>query len=644
MRKTIASILAALLSIGCSAGALASSSPIAPTDVGALEAFVDGAIRPLMKNHNSPAGALAIVRNGQLVLAKGYGFQNAEQRIPVDPARSLFRAGSVSKVFTWVAVMQLVEQGKLDLDRDINSYLRDFQIDAAFGQPITLRHIMTHTAGFEDGRVGYLVVDDVKRLVPLAEAMRRYQPKRVNPPGVQTSYSNYATALAGLIVANVSGMSYNEYVARHIFEVLRMEHSTFDEPLPEHLVTDMTQPYMAAQGRYQRGYFELISGFGPAGALSTTATDMARFAQAILNGGELDGRRILQPDTLEQMLTRSFAQDERLAGMGLGFYEKDINGTRVWGHAGAMPFFHSDLVIDRQHDLAFFTSFAAFGGAVVNSAFSQAFYDQYYPAALAAVPVPPEDFASRADRFAGTYLPWRASFSKFEKIRELLSNGLRVVPMPDRTLLLVADTGAKRYVEVERNLFREQDPDIVYSVAASRPRLMAFQEDAGGNIVGLALDGRPYTSSYKAALHQTGRFSKNLVSVSTAIFVAVLLGALARCIYRPPAAAADRRARRIALGCAVVNLAVLGFGATVLPRVLLNEYAEFSTAFRIFMWTPLLVVIAALLMSWQTTIAWRHAILSGWWERVRFSAVTLSCLCMCWFYWYWNLLGPRYFG
>jgi len=644
VKPTVTAVLAALLSILLSKSLQASSAPAEPIDAGALEAFVDGAVRPLMKNHNSPAGTLAIVKNGQLMLARGYGFQDVERRIPVDPARSLFRAGSVSKVFTWVAVMQLEEQGRLDLDQDINSYLRNLQIEPAFGQPITLRHIMTHTAGFEDGRVGYLVVDKVQRLLPLAEAMRRYQPKRVNPPGVQASYSNYATALAGLIVANVAGMSYNEYVARHIFEVLGMEHSTFDEPLPDHLVADMTAPYIAAQGRYQRGYFELISAFGPAGALSTTATDMARFAQAILNGGELDGRRILKPETVERMLTRTFAQDDRLVGMGLGFYEKEINGTRVWGHAGAMPFFHSDLVIDRQHDLAFFTSFAAFGGAVVNAAFSQAFYDQYYPAATEPPPIPPEDFASRADRFAGTYLPWRASFSKFEKIRELMSNGLRVVPMPDRTLLLVADTGAKRYVEIDRNLFKEQDPDIVYGVAASRPRLMAFQEDAGGNVMGLTLDGRPYASSYKAALHQTGRFSKKLVSVSAAIFVAVLLGALARRIYHPRSVAADRRARRIALACAAVNLGVLGFGAAVLPKVMLNEYAEFPAAFHIFMWATVLVVATALLMLWQTLLAWRYRMLSGWWERVRYSTVTLSCLCMCWFYWYWNLIGPQYFA
>lgn len=642
MRNTAASILAVLVSAVCSTSVLASALAD-PADASALGAFVDGAVRPLMKNHNSPAGAVAIVKGGRLVLAKGYGFQDLARRIPVDPARSLFRAGSVSKLFTWVAVMQLVEQGKLDLDRDVNGYLWDLKIDKAFDEPITLRHIMTHTAGFEDGRVGYLVVDSVKRMMSLGEAMRQYQPERVTPPGTQASYSNYATALAGLIVENVSGVNYNEYVARNIFDVLGMKHSTFDEPLPERLGADMTNPYLVAQGRYQRGYFELISGFGPAGALSTTATDMARFAQAILNGGELEGRRILKQDTVERMLTRAFAQDDRLVGMGLGFYEKDINGTRVWGHAGAMPFFHSDLVIDRGHDLAFFTSFAAFGGAVVNAAFSQAFYDQYYPAPVAETPLPPEDFASRADRFAGTYLPWRASFSKFEKVRELMSNGLRVVPMPDRTLLLVADTGSKRYVEVARNLFKEQDPGIVYSVAASRPRMVAFQEDAHGDISGLALDGRPYTSSYKAAAYQTARFSRNLVFVSAAIFAAVLFGALGRRVYRRSTESADRPARRVALASSAVNLAVLGFGAAVLPKVLSNEYAEFTLAFRVFMWTPFLVVGAALLMSWQTVRVWRYATLSGWCERVRYAMAMLSCVSMCWFYWYWNLMGPHYF-
>lgn len=184
------------------------------------EAFVDGLVLPLMKNNNSPSGTVAIVKGGKLIFAKGYGFQDVAKQIPVVANQTLFRPGSVSKLFTWVAVMQMVEQGKLDLDADINSYLKTFQIKNTFpGKSITMRHIMTHTSGFEDGALGYLIINDPARIMPLADAMARYQPERVNPPGVQTAYSNYATSVAGLIVANLSGLAFADYIKKNIFDI-----------------------------------------------------------------------------------------------------------------------------------------------------------------------------------------------------------------------------------------------------------------------------------------------------------------------------------------------------------------------------------------------------------------------------------------
>src|SRR5690606_36544910 len=201
-----------------------------------------------------------------------------------------------------------------------------FRIREAFDAPITLRHIMTHTAGFEDGGLGYLIIDDPGRIMPLREAMERYQPDRVNPPGKQTAYSNYATALAGLIIENVSGLPFADYVRQHIFDPLGMERSTFAEPLPEPLAAHMAKSYAVEAGRFVEKPFEIISNFAPAGAQSASATDMLRFAEAILNGGGLAGRRILEADTVQQMLTRAFSHDGRLAGIALGFYETDING------------------------------------------------------------------------------------------------------------------------------------------------------------------------------------------------------------------------------------------------------------------------------------------------------------------------------
>jgi CubicO group peptidase (beta-lactamase class C family) len=175
-----------------------------------LESFVDGVVQPLMANNNSPSGTVAIVKNGEIILAKGYGFEDLAAQKPVDPYTTLFRPGSVSKLFTWVAVMQLVEQRRLDLDTDVNEYLESFRIKDTFAKPITLRHILTHTPGFEDGGLGYLIIDDAEKAVTLREAMERYQPARVNPPGTHTAYSNYATSLAGLIVENVSGVQFND--------------------------------------------------------------------------------------------------------------------------------------------------------------------------------------------------------------------------------------------------------------------------------------------------------------------------------------------------------------------------------------------------------------------------------------------------
>src|SRR5690606_11857991 len=230
-------------------GATAGAAPADLDDRAALESFVHGLVGPMMKANSSPSGTVAISLRGELIFEKGYGYQDVETRIPVDPAKTLFRPGSVSKLFTWVSVMQLVEQGKLDLDADVNTYLETFKIREAFDTPITLRNIMTHTAGFEDGGLGYLIIDDPDRIMPLREAMQRYQPDRVNPPGKQTAYSNYATALAGLIVENVSGLPFADYVQQHIFDPLGMERSTFLEPLPEPMAAHMAKSYAVKSDR-----------------------------------------------------------------------------------------------------------------------------------------------------------------------------------------------------------------------------------------------------------------------------------------------------------------------------------------------------------------------------------------------------------
>ena len=219
--------------------------------------------------------------------------------------------------------MQQVESGKLDLDTDVNAYLTRFQVENSWpGQPVTLRHLMTHTAGFEDGALGYLILDQPELVLPLAEALEKYQPERVNPPGQHTAYSNWGTALAGLIVANVSGETFETYIQKHIFDVLGMQYASFREPLPPSLDSHAVQAYQWSSGTYKAKPYERISSFAPAGSSAVSADDVMKFGIALLQKGQYQGRRILREETVQKMLDQGFSHDDRTRGMGLGFIKR----------------------------------------------------------------------------------------------------------------------------------------------------------------------------------------------------------------------------------------------------------------------------------------------------------------------------------
>ncbi len=619
---------------------LAAATTAATLDDPALiEAYIDGVVMPLMLNNNSPSGTIAISHGGEVIFAKGYGYENIEDRVPVDPGNTLFRPGSVSKLFTWVSVMQLVEQGKLDLDTDVNEYLESFSIKETFAEPITLRHILTHTPGFEDGGLGYLIIDDPANVISLREAMERYQPERVNPPGKQTAYSNYATALAGLIVENVSGVPFNDYVQQNIFDPLQMMSSSFVEPLPDALADRMATSYGVEAGAFKKKAFEIVANFGPAGALSATATDMLRFAQAIINGGELDGNRILEEATVKQMLTRSFSHDDRLFGMLLGFYETDYNGHRVVGHGGDTQWFHSDLAIDVDNDLALFVSFGGPGGRVPRSAVITGFYNEFFPTADEP-PVPPEDFMARATRYAGSYAFWRGNFSKIERVFGM-GSVVQVAPTEDNTLLVAFGGGAKQYIEVEDNLFRERHAGVSL-VAGISPHQIAFQEDANGSITGFVMDGLPFMSLRKLPAYATPNFNFSLLGLS----VLVLLGVVLRRFFQRREIAAmvkpDRAAVGAAFYAAAAHIAVLVLGVVVVSIVMQDLINGFPPLFKAWLVLPILAVIVTVYLVLKTTSVWRDSLFGGVWARMRYTVVTLAAVFMSWFYWYWNILGFQY--
>src|SRR5947208_8005065 len=208
------------------------ASPVPELTKADFETFLDALIPSQLRNRNIAGAVVSVVKDGQVLFQKGYGYADVEAKKPVLPDQTLFRPGSISKLFTATAVMQLVEQGRLDLDRDINDYL-DFTIPKTYPEPITLRQLLTHTGGFEETLKNLFVAHE-SDMKPLRTYLVNQMPARIFPPGQIPSYSNYGFTLAGYIVELVSGETFERYIETHILKPLRMTNSTFDQPLPPH--------------------------------------------------------------------------------------------------------------------------------------------------------------------------------------------------------------------------------------------------------------------------------------------------------------------------------------------------------------------------------------------------------------------------
>ena len=454
--------LIALLMCVVALSSLVAASPETPAnahDMTAVdvEAFLDGLVPLQIKRSDIAGVTIAVVKDGKLLFAKGYGYADVQKKQPVSPQDTLFRPGSISKLFTWTAVMQLFEQGKLDLDRDVNEYL-DFKIPDAFGKPITLKNIMTHTPGFEEQ------IKDLFTTTPgtpsLSDYLMTHIPARIYPPGTVPAYSNYATALAGYIVQRVSGRPFEEYVEENIFKPLNMTHSTFRQPLPLNLTSFMSSGYRL--GSEPAEPFEIVNPF-PAGSLSSSAADMAQFMIAHLQDGQLGDVHILKPETARLMHSRLFALDDAANAMCYGFYEESRNGHRIIGHGGDTVYFHSDLHLVLDQNVGFFVSYNSAGtstglGDSPRTNLWEAFLDRYYPYS-----VQTQSFSGAAEAarsVSGTYTLSRRSDTSFLKIASLLGN-YTVSPAGDGDIEVSLLTGAngkpKRWQAISPTTFVERD-------------------------------------------------------------------------------------------------------------------------------------------------------------------------------------------
>ncbi len=420
----------------------AGDGTLTKTDV---DAWLDGYM-PYALGRGDVAGAVVVVvKDGQVLTQRGFGYADVARRKPVDPATTLFRPGSTSKLFTWTAVMQQVEAGKIDLDADVNRYL-DFKLPPYKGKPITMRQIMTHTAGFEEIIKNLLTFD--KPLKSLGDTLKERIPERIFEPGSTPAYSNYATALAGYIVERVSGVPFDDYVERNIFQRLGMRYATFRQPLPPALKPHMSQGYQLGSGKAER-YEEI--GLAPAGAMAASGADMAKFMIAHLNGGA----PLLKPETERLMQTAQNKSVPGLNQMALGFYEQWIDGHRALAHGGDTVYFHSDLLIFPAEKVGIFISMNSPGkegaAGAIRGTLMDEFVDRYLSPGQRPVPVELSTAKDHAKLLVGNWSNSRRVESSFASIVYLLGEakiGLDADGRPSIPSVLSLGGAPRKWIEV----------------------------------------------------------------------------------------------------------------------------------------------------------------------------------------------------
>ena len=598
-----------------------------------VNAWLDGKLLDALKNEDIPGAVVSVVKDGQVVTTRGYGWSNTGasggQPVAVDPQKSLFRVASISKIPTSIAAMQLVEQGKVDLDADISAYL-DFEIERRFDEPLTLRNLLTHSAGFEES------IRMAQDETDLEAYVKTNPPVQVFEPGSTPGYSNYGMALAGYIVQRVSGQPFETYVREHVLEPAGMTSSTYEQPLPKDMAGSLGPGYTSTGEEVP---FELMGDF-PAGSLTASAPDFAAFMNAQLSRSP----KLLREETWEQMWSPGLGE-ERLGNrakageMGLGYFDLSRHGRRVVGHGGDIVGWHSQFELYPEENTGIFISYNGDGNDSDSSNnlredLAQGFADRYFPGETVKASGS-KDSAERARQVAGSYVPSRVPWASFA--------AAWVPTLFPATIEQTGDGGLKdgktQYVEVEPWVWRQVDGRSAFAAQVEDGKVVSLSQ-------GPALTLIPMTPVQQMLAPVFGICLVLLLVVT----VAWPIGALRR-------RRALARGREVGAPVSWLTRVARGGGAVALASQ--------------FTWIVILVVFAAVQSSivGYGSLAWVVPVVRGaqvlqalgvvavipaaadlvmslrrrtGWRRITMSTVLLATLvALAWWAWAGNALVPR---
>lgn len=648
-RRLLLPLFAAALLL-CGSAAAQTVPPAAPAPAASrldprdVAAYVDGVVDAYRRRYGIAGVTVAVVDAQGPLLLRGYGLARQAPPRAVAPEATLFRIGSVSKTFTYLEALKLIDAGRLELDAPVNDYLpAELQLPDDGYRPVLLRHLLTHTAGYEDSAFGHLFARDPKAALSVSDYLRLHRPQRVRAPGTHAVYSNYSVVLLGAVLERVAGVPFDTLIERDLFAPMGMRRTTFREPLgaqdPRNAAASFnglwSDGHQRSQGGYARQDFEYIAQVGPAGSVSSNAADMARYLRMLLGRGELDGRRIVPAAAFARLEAAPlFRTAPDATGLAYGFFRREYGQVRSLEHGGATLYFHSNLVAVPELGFGVFVSTNTDTGARLAAELPGLLLQRYFERARPApLPRPAKDAAQALRPYAGQYLGERRNYRAFEKL--LTASNAQVTVADDGYLSLSAGGETTRWVLEKPDVFR----------AVEGPGRLAFLRRDGA-LVGFVSPYGHDVYDRAGALDSANAFYA-LLALAVLAALGVLTGAWLRRGRAHGeglrAQAARRCARLLAWAAAAWLLFALLFGIAFAQIAAAGNDAVYTyptPLLRIALWAalpPSLLTLVSVVWLWP---AWRAPDF-GRWRKLRHTLAVLAFAMAAVALWVWNVLPWR---
>ena len=601
-------------------------SKITSTELGN---WIDAQFTKAIDSLNMAGATMVLMHKDSVIHINGYGLADIEKNIPVNDSTTLVKLASISKTFVGVSIMKLYEEGKLSLDVDINQYLKSLKVDYKYENPITIRQLLTHTAGLDERNMANRV-RTVKEMMPLAEYLEKRLPPQIRPPGEALTYSSHGYALLGLIVEDISGIPFHEFVKLNILEPLDMNYSNFNEQEAfEHYYSlsylqkdDSLIPY---EPSFMHQY--------PAGSMTSTTIEMSQYISMLLNNGRYKDAIILDSLTVSKMFSPAFKHYEKAEnGWLYGFYERHWKDLQVIEHGGDIDGFANTLMLIPEKKLGLFISI---NSSNLKNRKSKQFIEDFtnllfskmlpsYAQKELRTRAPDSGFVNKPiNSFQGVYRYTRYAQTTLDKVAVFigLAPEIRIVEKNDTLIIkgkneqLIPDTDLTFYGTTEKKHY-------------------AFGENYKGDIGYFFSDTRSY---HKLEWYETVKFQLFIIGGIVLIFLLSILGNLVRILILRKKVELVGKLNLIMAILALIFLT--SFGLILLKTDPYEFTYGIPNLLKAVLILPFIFIALALMSTYHFIRALTLRKIEFW--KFNYAVSITAIIFIVWLH-YWNLIGFNY--